>query len=202
MVDQVNQSEQVGRIKLRLTGSESLRSIAGELIDPRARRVFAQRAFHLYLRTEDPIELPLHPITGGRFNEAAELTIANYSRQVEDIKAKNQIYTRHLHLTPELRTYPRIPAHIGAVVLFELSLTPAEKERLLAPPFDEVADGRLFVGHHFPEVQLIPVADRAEAYERMRSRLHDRSTFYQGAKRAEDAVYVNRPAIEPPHFRL
>lgn len=155
MKGSANSSEPVPRAALRFTGSESLAHvIETTFVKPELRREFARRSFYLYLRTEVPVAVPTRSqSTIGILNGHDPLE--RYNAGVAQSHKDHDFYTHHYPLSSKIIGGVERPApHRGVNLLFRLAVSEYEKEQLLAPPFDSVMAGAMYVTHDIEEQWL------------------------------------------------
>lgn len=188
-------------IRLEVRASDRIKELVGSLVSDKLRPAFARSAFlTLALQSPVPVELPL--ADNGKSNTLtpeANLIRHRYRQAVEDIRSKDQIFLRKLHVAPKLGLR-HSEANTLTRVSFQLSLADDEKARLLKPPFDVIDPDMIVVGRIFKDEDLKAGEDLEEAVLTARQKLliGSRIDPRNGERQATpDLYYVTRPTVKP-----
>ncbi len=176
--------DRVVQLQLQLQASDELKNLMSELVQPSLRRDFARRVIYLALYVNPPVEVPV------------DVNLSDYTKGIEDVTTKSQIYTKSLHLAPEIGMYQHPDSLHGINLRFKLALTALEAGRLLAYPFDEVDADNAYLITNVPGAILGDSEMRPSVLNHMRSRLAPAASSGRQGTRALDAYYVSRPMVK------
>lgn len=181
-------------IQLRFEGSPDLKEVVGSLVKPELRREFARRSFYLYLRTPQPVELPLsfHDINS---LERADHTVDAYYAHLAVQHKGRSVYASHLKLAPLMGHYEHPAPQRGTSLLFQLALEEYEKQQVTSPPFESLRSEDLHVTHYLKDSVMIAECKRPEIYETIKSVMGANNPAVRRRGYAYDSLYVVHPTI-------
>lgn len=199
MKGSANSSEPVPRAALRFTGSEALAHVVETaLIKPELRREFARRSFYLYLRTEDPVEIQTRAKSVAAVLNGHD-PLERYNAGISLPQRDHNLYTQRLPLSSRVIGGAELPMpNRGINLLFRLAISEYEKERLLAPPFDEAMAGAMYVTRDIEakwlaEDVLSDHAVQSQALDDMRAELGVKYASVRRRGYLLDNYYVTHP---------
>jgi hypothetical protein len=178
-------TEKKVQLQLQLQASDALKVLMGELLKPELRRNFTRSAIYLALYSNPPITL-----NGGD-------DLQKYTDGIEDVKTKVHLYTRSLHLAPDIGSLTHEDPAYGVNLRFKLALTAIEGSALFSGPFRDVDPNRAYLLANLPGKIL---DDNSESRPVVLEYMRRKFTTVPGdngvQRRAPDLYYVNRPMVK------
>lgn len=200
-----NPSEPVPSAALRFMGSESLAHVVEKaFIKPELRREFARRSFYLYLRTEDVVGISTRVKSVEAVLRGHD-PLEQYNIDISLPQRGHNLYSQHLPLSSQVIGGAELPApRRGINLLFRLAVSEHEKERLLAPPFDDAMAGAMYItrdidARWLPQDILSDQAIRSQALDDMRAELGIRYAPVRRRGYLLDSYYVTHPTAVVVH---
>lgn len=188
------------RSALRFTGSEALAAVVeNTLINPELRREFARRSFYLFLRTETPVEVPHQKKSIDRMLNGFD-PLERYNAGIAQSHKGQDLYIHHYPLSSRvIGGAEYVVPNRGLGLLFRLAIGEYEKQRLLAPPFNDVMAGGVFVTHEINEHWLaddVLTANGVEsqAMQNFRTNLGANHASIHDRGYLPDSYYVTHPS--------
>jgi hypothetical protein len=194
MEDSSKPPEFASRATLRFIGSESLSdAVENVLIKPELCREFARRSFYLYLRTENPVPVNSKVSNVDRILNGHD-PLEAYNAGIAQSHKGQDLYTSHFPLSSRVIGGAEYSgATRGVSLLFRLAIGEYEKQRLLAPPFDDVMAGAAYVTADIDEDWLVKGQDRKQDFADLRAAMGANYRSYQRRGYLSDDYYVTHP---------